>query len=67
MIDRLGGGVFGDTYMCEWKDRQVAAKRIAVGIHQGQMSTEDHQWLVRHVFRLRWVDGLVTTVTANQN
>ena len=52
---RLGGGLFGDTYLAEWNDRQVAAKRFTVGIHQNQLAEEDWRWLAAEVTYLRSV------------
>lgn len=32
---RLGGGLFGDTYIAEWKGRKLAAKRIIICSFKG--------------------------------
>ena len=55
VLFRLGGGLFGDTYLSEWKNRQVAAKRITVRIHQNQqnMSTSDNDWIISQISNLR--------------
>ena len=42
---RLGGGLFGDTYIGELGDTNISAKRITVGIHQGQWTDATRAWL----------------------
>ena len=51
----LGGGLFGDTYLGELDDRQVAAKRLNVGVHQRQLTADDMTFMVEQVRRLRSV------------
>jgi len=54
-VFRLGGGLFGDTYLGEWKSRNVAAKRITVGIHLTQTGASELEWIVDTVSLLRLV------------
>lgn len=49
---RLGGGLFSDTYLAEWKKRRVAVKRITVRVHQNQLTEADSGWIEKEVFRL---------------
>ena len=51
---RLGGGVFSDTYVARWKGRRVAAKRIAVGLHQSEIRPYNCAWIVDNVAFLRY-------------
>ncbi|KAK2163334.1 hypothetical protein LSH36_81g01000, partial [Paralvinella palmiformis] len=57
---RLGGGLFGDTYIADWKERTVAAKRITVGIHQNQLTDESYHWLMAEVKMMRKPSAKVT-------
>ena len=42
---RLGGGLFGDTYVAMWNDRNVAVKRITIGVHKNQLQDEHFEWM----------------------
>jgi hypothetical protein len=55
LILRLGGGVFGDTYLADWKDRAVAAKRITAGIHADATDQNIEQYVVANTILLRFV------------
>ncbi|CAH1773058.1 unnamed protein product [Owenia fusiformis] len=46
---RLGGGLFADTYIGEWKERAVVVKRLTIGIHTYGLSGEDSEWLLNEV------------------
>ena len=47
--------MFGDTYMGELDDQQVAAKRVNVGVHQGALTDDDMTFIIEQVGRLRSV------------
>ena len=71
---RLGGGLFSDTYLAEWKTRVVAVKRLTVGIHQNQLNERDVIWIVHQLGRLRFVvsklteyDNSATSLTSAYN
>ncbi|ESN90661.1 hypothetical protein HELRODRAFT_189938 [Helobdella robusta] len=38
---RLGGGIFGDSYLALWHKKKVVAKRIVVGLHGSQQSSSN--------------------------
>ena len=44
---RLGGGLYGDTYLGSWRDHKVAAKRITVGTHK-KLHEQSIHWF-KHV------------------
>lgn len=50
---RLGGGIFGDTYMAEWTGMKVAVKRITLSVHKSQINTENIKGLQEQVRYLR--------------
>ena len=54
MCFRLGGGLFGDTYVAAWKDRSVAVKRITIGVHQSQLQDDDYDWMRDEAAFLRY-------------
>ncbi|KAK3581369.1 hypothetical protein CHS0354_016213 [Potamilus streckersoni] len=49
---RLGGGIFGDTYIAEWTEMQVTVKRITLSVHENQLSTEFLKWMKDEVWLL---------------
>jgi len=51
---RLGGGIFGDTYMAEWTGVKVAVKRITLSVHSYQTEPRNLQPMVKLVAFLRW-------------
>lgn len=51
---RLGGGLFGDTYVAVWGDKNVAVKRITIGVHQNQLQDEDYDWMRDEAAFLRY-------------
>jgi len=67
---RLGGGVFVDTYLSQWKKRRVAAKRLIVGSHCNTNSSNySSDWIIEEVTYLRfsniiYIDLLFVTRTA---
>ena len=60
---RLGGGLFGDTYVAVWKDKNVAVKRITIGVHQNQLQDEDYDWMRDEAAFLRYSLYLIVTLT----
>ena len=53
-MSRLGGGLYGDTYAAEWRDRKVALKRITAGIHKNRLSEDEVQWMNDEISYLRY-------------
>lgn len=53
---RLGGSIFGDTYIGEWTGLTVAIKRITLSVHENQLNIDNMKWLqdeVRFLSRQR--------------
>lgn len=50
---RLGGGIFGDTYVGEWTGVKVAVKRITLSVHKQQINTENLKVIREQVTYLR--------------
>lgn len=46
---RLGGGIFGDTYVGDWTGITVAVKRVTLSVHQSQISVQNIQGLQNQV------------------
>lgn len=42
---RLGGSIFGDTYIGEWTGLPVAIKRITLSVHENQLNLDNMKWL----------------------
>ena len=61
---RLGGGLFGDTYLAVWNDRNVAVKRITIGVHQNQLNEETFKWIHDEATFLRYLPILLIRTTS---
>ncbi|KAL4221104.1 hypothetical protein ACF0H5_019364 [Mactra antiquata] len=46
---RLGGGIFGDTYLGEWTGITVAVKRVTLSVHEYQTNQENITEMQKHV------------------
>lgn len=49
---RLGGSIFGDTYVGEWTGLPVAVKRITLSVHENQINLDNMKWLQDEVWFL---------------
>lgn len=52
-IFRLGGGIYGDTYVGDVKGLKVAVTRITLNIHKDQITADTLTWLKDEVWFLR--------------
>lgn len=49
---RLGGSIFGDTYMGEWTGLTVAIKRITLSVHENQLNLDNMKWFQDEIWFL---------------
>lgn len=52
LAQRLGGGIYGDTYVGDVKGLKVAVTRITLNIHKNQVTADTLKWLKDEVWFL---------------
>lgn len=52
MFQRLGGGIYGDTYLAKWNEMTVAVKRLALLVHENQFTPEAMKLMKNEVWFL---------------